>query len=87
MAKSLHVRDVPDSVHETLVERARSRGISLRRYLIDLLAEHARTPTLDEWLDELARMPPVETRTSAARAVEDSREEDVREVLAGRLRP
>ncbi|WP_417215611.1 FitA-like ribbon-helix-helix domain-containing protein [Arthrobacter sp.] len=33
MAKVIHIRDVPDSVHAALTQAAQSQGISLTRYV------------------------------------------------------
>lgn len=50
MSTHLHVRDLPDHVHEVLRARARRSGRSLRQYTIDVLAAHCAWPTIDEWL-------------------------------------
>lgn len=81
MTVNLHIRDVPDDIHETLAQRAEGKGVSLRQYAIEVLAEHCSLPTLDEWLDEFAQMEPVKTSMSAAEAVETSRCEDDLTVL------
>lgn len=83
MTVNLHVRDVPESIHETLTRRAAGKGMSLRRYTIEVLAEHCALPTLDDWLDEVRRLEPLETRSSGADAVTDSRADDDRAVLRG----
>ena len=54
--KSLHngimpnvlVRDLPEDVHHTLVERAKAAGTSLQQYVSNELTKLARTPDLDE---------------------------------------
>ncbi len=33
MSKVMHIRDVPDEVHDALVEAAQAQGLSLTRYL------------------------------------------------------
>ena len=86
MPTSLHVRDVPDDLHRSLVARAERRGMSLRQYVLEVLAGHAALPTLDEWLDDLDRLPPVTLATSGADAVRASREEDDEEVLSALTR-
>lgn len=48
---SIQVKGVPDDVHAVLRRRAAAAGRSLQEYLIGLLSEEARTPTLDEVLD------------------------------------
>ncbi len=35
----MHIRDVPDHVHDTLAEAAKARGLSLTRYM-QLELEH-----------------------------------------------
>lgn len=84
MPINLHVRDVPEPIHETLVQRAERKGMSLRQYTIEVLAEHCALPSVDEWLDELHRLTPVTTSMSAAVALERSREEDDLAVLGAR---
>jgi hypothetical protein len=41
---AIQIRDVPDTVRDALVERARLAHKSLQGYLFDLLLEHARQP-------------------------------------------
>jgi hypothetical protein len=83
MSVNFHVRDVPDEVHETLMRRATSRGMSLRQYTIEVLAEHCALPSIDEWLDSLHRLEPAKTAISGAEAVRESRAEDDASVAAG----
>ena len=51
---SIQVKNVPSDVHQTLRQRAVGSGQSLQEYLLQLLCEHARTPTLDEVLERAA---------------------------------
>lgn len=87
MPTNLHVRDVPDTVHRALVERAERRGMSLRRYTIEVLAEHCALPALDDWLDGLRELPAAAGEVSGADAVRRSREEDDLEVAGAGGRP
>ena len=44
MSKVIHIRDVPDAVHNALVEAAEAQGLSLTRYMqreLQHLAERA----------------------------------------------
>lgn len=86
MPINLHIREVPDEVHSTLVARAERRGMSLRQYAIRLLEEHCALPAIDDWLDELAAQPAAECAApgTAAEALRRSRDEDDAEVLHGR---
>ncbi|MDE0066330.1 MAG: hypothetical protein OXN44_05590 [Acidimicrobiaceae bacterium] len=48
---SIQVKNVPSDVHQTLRRRAVGAGQSLQEYLLHLLSEQARTPTLGEVLE------------------------------------
>ena len=48
---SIQVKNVPSDVHQTLRERAVGAGQSLQDYLLQLLCELARTPTVGEVLE------------------------------------
>jgi len=76
MAVHLQIRDLPDELHQTLRRRAARRGLSLRQYALEVLQDHCRLPTLDEWLDGLDRLTPVSLPFPAAEAVRDAREAD-----------
>lgn len=84
MPISLHIRELPDSVHESLQARARIRGMSLRQYTMEVLADHCQAPTVGEWLAEIRRLPPAQPRTPAAEALSQAREAEDIEVLTGR---
>jgi hypothetical protein len=76
MAVHLQIRDLPAEVHQILRERAATRGLSLPQYTLEVLQQHCRQPTLDEWLDGLSRLPAVSLTSSAAEAVRQAREVD-----------
>ena len=48
---SIQVKNVPSDVHQTLRQRAVGSGQSLQEYLLQLLCEQARTPTVSEVLE------------------------------------
>ena len=50
---TIQVKHVPDDVHQVLQRRAKAAGKSLQEYLLAELAEHARQPSLDEWLTDV----------------------------------
>ena len=87
MGVHLQIRDLPDELHGILRERAATRGLSLRQYALEILQEHCRQPTVDEWLDGLDRLTPVPLSTSAAEAVRESREADDDALADARHRP
>jgi hypothetical protein len=74
MSVHLQIRDLPDKLHRILRRRAAARGQSLRQYTLEVLREHCRQPTLDEWLDDLGRLKPIALSTPAAEAVRQARE-------------
>jgi antitoxin FitA len=51
--RTLHIRHVPEDVHTVLRRRAASAGKSMQEYLLGLLIEQARQPTLPEMLERL----------------------------------
>ncbi|HLR96511.1 MAG TPA: hypothetical protein VK053_18445 [Jiangellaceae bacterium] len=46
MAKVMQIRDVPDDVHDALVESARAEGLSLTKYMLRELEHLARLPQI-----------------------------------------
>lgn len=46
MSKVMHIRDVPDDVHDTLTEAARAQGLSLTRYMLRELERLAKQPQI-----------------------------------------
>ena len=50
---SIQVKDVPDDVHRILRRRAAAAGQSLQEFLLVLLQNEARTPTLDEVFERI----------------------------------
>jgi DNA helicase TIP49 (TBP-interacting protein) len=74
MGVHLQIRDLPDELHEILRRRAAMRELSLRQYALEVLQEHCRQPTLDEWLEGLSRLTPVALSTPASEAVREARD-------------
>jgi plasmid stability protein len=50
---SVQIKNVPEDVHRVLRERAARAGQSQQEYLLALLAEHARQPTLAEVFERI----------------------------------
>lgn len=46
MPRVLHIRDVPDDVHDALAGAARSQGLSLTRYMLRELEQLAQRPQI-----------------------------------------
>jgi plasmid stability protein len=55
MSINMHIRDVPEHVHDELQRRAAAAGMTLRQYTVKLLDDHVATPTMDEWMERIAR--------------------------------
>jgi hypothetical protein len=55
MSVNMHIRDVPEHVHEELQRRAAAAGMTLRQYTVKVLDEHVASPTMDEWMERIAR--------------------------------
>jgi plasmid stability protein len=51
----MHIRDVPDEVHDELQRRAAASGMTLRQYTVKVLNDHVAVPTMDEWMQRMAR--------------------------------
>lgn len=79
----LQIRGVPPLLREQVRRRASSKGVSMSRYVIDVLsADTDRPATINEWLDEVMSDPPTPGNFSAAgivREMRDALEEDPRD--------
>ncbi|MEM6559735.1 MAG: hypothetical protein AAF605_08110 [Myxococcota bacterium] len=76
MTKMIQVRNVPDALHEALVNRAARARMSLSDYLLVELRALADTPTLDELFERISHreaIEPSESSVSAVRAERDAR--------------
>lgn len=81
MAKIIQVRNLPDSVHETLSERAAAHGMSLSDYVARELTAVAQREANVDVLHALAALPAVlpwgSSAAQAVRAVREEREEEL----------
>ena len=59
MTVSMHIRDLDETTHQELVRRADAAGVSLRAYVVEILHRHTALPTVEDWLDEVRRDPPL----------------------------
>ncbi|HXU29130.1 MAG TPA: hypothetical protein VN851_01015 [Thermoanaerobaculia bacterium] len=83
MGVHLHIRNLPDDLHESLRQRAAIRGQSLSRCVVEILEDHCNEPTANEWLDGLSCLTPVALDFPAAFAVEEARNADEGDLLHG----
>lgn len=71
----LQLRRVPRALRDKLRKRASSKGTSMSKYAIQVLAEGVERPTLDEWLDMVRKDPPVVGGPSSAELIAQARRE------------
>jgi plasmid stability protein len=72
---AITIREVPDTILETLKGKAAKGGQSLQAYLLDLVTREASTPTLAEMMTRLDRETRTEVSTSdILSAIDDGRE-------------
>jgi plasmid stability protein len=72
----IQIRNVPSELHRKLKVRAAKAGLSLSDYLLRDAQRLADQPTMEEMLERLERLTPVQTALSsedAVRAERDSR--------------
>jgi plasmid stability protein len=69
--RSVQIKNVPDDVHRVLRRRAAVAGKSQQEYLLGLLVDAARKPTLDEIFERIGQRSG--GRLSLAFAVEAQR--------------
>jgi len=77
MPKMIQIRNVPDALHRELIERARSRGVPLTRYIEDVLSREVSRPPADELVERIASRPRVELERTAAEILREERERGV----------
>jgi hypothetical protein len=71
----IQMKNVPDDLHDELRRRAGRSGMTVRDYVIALIARDQRRPTVEEWLEEVAGDEPVMASGSPADAVRAGREQ------------
>jgi hypothetical protein len=78
---TIQVKNVPADLHAELKRRAERAGMTIRDYVLALIARDQQRPTLDEWLEAVASDEPVNLLESAAEAVRAARNEREQELL------
>ena len=73
MGKMIQIRNVPDALHRKLKARAAEAGMSLSDYLLREVRKTAERPTMEELLERLKRLPPVEVNESPADVLRSER--------------
>jgi antitoxin FitA len=79
MPTMIQLRHVPDDLHRKLKSRAAMEGLSLSDYVLREIRQIADRPTMSEMMERLARLDPVNMKTSPVkilRALRDGRDRD-----------
>jgi plasmid stability protein len=70
------IRNLPQPVHAELTRRAAAQDKSLRAYVVEVLATHAATPSVSDWLEMVRTLPPArEEGKTGADYVDEARAE------------
>jgi hypothetical protein len=70
----LQIRNVPPDIHRKLKARAARAGMSLNEYLLKEVGTLAELPTVDEWLERVARRKPTRAKESSAEVIRRHRD-------------
>lgn len=71
----LQIRGIPIATRDKLRRKAKSSGVSMSKYLIDLIDRQVDTMPLDEWFALVRKDPPVDIGMSAADLLKEVRDE------------
>lgn len=75
MSKMIQIRHVPDEVHRTLKSRAALLGQSLSDYLLAEIEQIAARPTMEQMVERLRALPPVDPPISTVELLRQERED------------
>jgi hypothetical protein len=73
----IQIRGLPVALQQRIREKAASKGMSMSRYVIEILEDKVDRPdSINDWLDEVISLPPVRGYTpgAGARAVRAMRD-------------
>jgi plasmid stability protein len=74
MPTTIQIRHVPDRLHRKLKPRAAQEGKSLSSYLFREIQLIAERPTMEEIIERLARLSPVNPRVPPAQIIREERD-------------
>lgn len=74
MSTMIQIRHVPDPLHRKLKARAALEGKSLSDYLLREIRRIGERPTMEEIMERLARLSPVNPRVPPAQVIRDERD-------------
>jgi hypothetical protein len=75
MSTMIQVRNVPGRLHRELVRRARRRGLTLTRYIQDILEREVARPPAEDVFDLIEGSPPIRLGGPAAELIREERVE------------
>ena len=74
----IQVRNVPSGLHRELKRRAKARGVTLTRYIQDILEREIARPPADEVVQRIAGRPAVDLGATAADLLRAARQDEAR---------
>jgi len=72
----LQIRGIPIATRDKLRRKAESKGVSMSKYLIDLIDAEVETMPLDEWFALVRKDPPDDLGRPAADLLHEAQDED-----------
>ncbi len=70
----IQIRNVPDEMHRQIKARAALAGMSMSEFILQELRRVVRTPSRDELLDRLERLPGIEVEPSPEELIREERD-------------
>lgn len=71
----LQIRGIPVKLRDELRRKAESKGVSMSKYLIDLIDREVDAMPLDEWIAMVRKNPPIDIGGPAAAVLKEVRDE------------
>jgi len=72
----LQIRGIPIATRDKLRRKAKSTGVSMSKYLIDLIDREVETMPLEQWLAMVRKNPRVDLGMSAADLLKEIHDEE-----------
>ena len=69
----IELRNLPDELDARLRRRSAASGLTLAEYVREILEREVSRPTWEEWLEELAELPPLAFEPDPKAAVRELR--------------
>lgn len=73
MSTMIQVRNVPERLHRELTKRAKRRGVTLTRYVQDILEREVARPPADDVFDRIEASPVVRLGRPASDLIREER--------------